>query len=225
MLHRRYADGTPRPLCRGALHGCTATVSWLLLASHWNDVRTEVLPTVLALLWTLTFSSLLHLYPWSSALTENYICRMDRVGIIWITMASIGLTPLLVEDERCRPALAFTVLTNAVPNLISAASVLRGSTVSPNFIWSVALSNLACAAHWATIDARFVAMSVAICTTYCAGFWFYSTQFDFGRPVHAKYWGYHEHMHVFITIAFVMHAAAIHFFVSECTMPRPSAEP
>ena len=59
----------------------------------------------------------------------------------------------------------------------------------------------------------------------CAGFWFYSTQFDFGRPVHAKYWGYHEHMHVFITIAFVMHAAAIHFFVSECTtMPRQSAE-
>ena len=67
---------------------------------------------------------------------------------------------------------------------------------------------------------RFVSMSLAICATCCIGFWFYSTRFDFGRPVHAKYWGYHEHMHVFITAAFVMHAAAIDFFVDECTLPK-----
>lgn len=222
MLHSRYADGTPRPLCRGCLHGCAATTSWMLLAIYWDDVKAEVLPTVLAILWTLTFSSLLHLYPWRSPLVENYITRMDRVGIVWITMASIGLAPVLVDDLRCRPPLAFTVLTNAVPNLASAATVLRDSTLSPNFIWSVALANVACALHWATIDYRFVLMSMTICTTYCIGFWFYSTRFDFGRPLHAKYWGYHEHMHLFITIAFAMHVAAIEFFVRACTMPRAS---
>ena len=220
MLHRRYADGTPRPLCRGCLHGCAAATTWLLLVSYWNDIRVEVLPTVLAVLWTLTFSSLLHLCPWRSPVIENYICRMDRVGIIWITMASIGLTPLIVDDMRCRPPLAFALLTNTIPNLVSAATVLRDSSLSPNFIWSVALANVACALHWATIDSRFVMMSIVTCATYCTGFWFYCTRFDFGRPLHAKYWGYHEHMHVFITLAFVMHAAAIDYFVAECTVSR-----
>ena len=220
MLHCRYADGTPRPLCRGALHGCAAAATWVLLAINWNEIKVEVVPTVLAILWTLSFSSLLHLYPWRSPVVENYICRMDRVGVVWITMASIGLTPLLVDDSRCRPPIAFTILTNAIPNLVSAVAVLMDSTLSQNFIWSVAFANTACAIHWATIDLRFVAMSLAICATYCIGFWFYSTRFDFGRPVHAKYWGYHEHMHLFITTAFVMHTAAIDFFVDECTLLR-----
>jgi hypothetical protein len=218
MRHRQYADGTPRPLLRGCLHGCTAAATLPLLAAHRNAIASEVLPTLLAIAWTLVFSSLLHLYPWRSPMIEDYITRLDRVGIVWITMASIGLAPALVDDPRCRPPLAFSILTNAVPNLISAATVLKGSR-SPNFIGGVALANVACALHWATVDWRFVMMSAAICATYCVGFWFYLSRFDFGRPVHAEYWGYHEHMHVFITLAFGMHAAAIDFFVGECTRP------
>lgn len=216
MFHRRYVDGTPRPLLRGWLHGCALAVVLSMLVTHWTHIRIEVLPTILAITWTLMFSALLHLYSWRSLQFENYAYRLDRVGIIWITMASIGLAPIMVDSTRCRPPLAFTIVTNFVPNMLSAATVLNDSR-SPKFIMSVVFANVACAMHWATIDSRFVLMSVTICGTYCIGFWFYMSRFSFGRPVHAEYWGYHEHMHVFITLAFVMHVAAIDFFVKECT--------
>lgn len=125
FCHDRHADGTPRPLCRGWLHGIALVLFVRYVVDAWHALEGAARPAVVAIVWTLACSSLVHLVPWASIRVEELVTRLDRAGIIAICGASF-MFPQLVDRGICRATPLFSLATVALPCIVGAGRVLLG---------------------------------------------------------------------------------------------------
>ncbi|CAB9515291.1 expressed unknown protein [Seminavis robusta] len=222
VFHKNYADGTPRPLCRGWLHGMGAMTYLPLVCVHWNDIPTPALPAVIAIAFVFIMSSLVHLVPWKSEALLEAITRVDKSCILAVCGASfMGFQ--LVESEACKPDFLLSVGTVAVPVTLGIIGVLCG--FGPIVFSSCAIafvSNL-----WFlgwhvhdNLDAFYHTVGCLI--LYGSGLTLYATQVG----GHRKYWGYHEWMHLLVTMGILVNIRGnwTYSFYTEdiCSMVQPS---
>ena len=195
MIHRRYADGTPRPLLRGALHLLLAApFTWHLVTQTYPLAALPALGSIAATLWA---SAALHVYPWQSIRSEELMFRLDRAGVLLISMWSY-LTPALVDgDAAIAPGTA--ALCIGVPHLIALHHVAAGSRARGVFAPSLLGQLVVTLAWWGSVGAaaalRWSTITIAC---YAAALALHKRFYNF----HAVYWGYHEWMHVLVTVGF-----------------------
>ena len=123
--HKFYADGTPRPLMRGWLHGLAAMIAVPRLLLHWTELPFAAQPGLVAICITLSLSSAVHLYPWQNARWEHWATRFDRTSIVVVTGAILW-TPQLLQHQSCKPTLLYSVLTILAPTSLAAIGILSG---------------------------------------------------------------------------------------------------
>lgn len=213
--HKKYVEGDHRPLMRGYLHGtCAVTVlSWW--AFQYVDYESSILhrhpatvPVLFAICWVLLMSSLLHLVPWQYKEEEFIIERLDKCGIVAICVAS-ALTPQLVENqEDCQSSVTAMVLLQLLPLAISATAIWMGDE-SPRVFLGVIWAGVIAAIHAVRVDGfDMLVYAITTLTLYGIGFYVYLKRFGGDQRI----WGYHEWMHVFVTMAFyVSYQGTVHF--------------
>lgn len=215
--HRRYLDGSPRPLFRGWLHGVSLACALLILPFSWSSMQLPEFPPVFSILITLALSSACHLYPWRSPVFETIVTRLDRVSIIGINMMSF-VAPQLAIDPECRPSMLFTLLTAVIPNSICAPFVLAG--YQHPLVWSGAIiASATTGVFFYTLDSTLFTLCCCTLIAYGVGMYIFILQPTWsGRT--ALRWGFHEWFHVIIVIGFGFNIATIHRLASICSDSR-----
>jgi predicted membrane channel-forming protein YqfA (hemolysin III family) len=207
--HKTYVEGDHRPLLRGYLHGTCAimVMTWWALQSN-NIQHPATIPVLFAICWILLMSSLLHLVPWRYKKEEFIIERLDKCGIVALCVAS-ALTPQLVVDtETCRATTIWVLLLQLVPLSMSATAIWWGDE-SPRVFLGVIWAGFMAAFHAVRVDASMLYYAMTTLALYGVGFYIYLKQFG-GKQ--QRLWGYHEWMHVFVTMAFyVNYQGTVHF--------------
>ncbi|CAB9520752.1 expressed unknown protein [Seminavis robusta] len=210
-FHKEYADGSPRPLCRGWLHGMGALTSVPLVYTHWNDLPTPTVPALVALCCLFVFSSLIHLVPWKSVALEEIITRVDKSCSLALCAASF-MAPQLLESEACKPDFLYSLLTVAFPVGVAFVGILCG--IGPiaftSFLFPFASTIWFYGLH--VDDSQFFYGSVGCLVLYGLGFYLYANQ----AGGHHPFWGYHEWFHLFVTMGFAVNTRAV-FALSDYT--------
>lgn len=205
--HKTYVEGAHRPLMRGYLHGTCAifVLTWWALQTTmmYDDSIMQrhpaTVPVLFAICWVLLMSSLLHLVPWRYKKEEFIIERLDKCGIVAIC-ASSALTPQLVEDNAdCKSSVAAMVLLQLLPLGMSATAIWLGDE-SPRVFLGVVWAGIVAAVHAVRAVDGFDMLIYAVTTLTLYGIGFYVYLKRFGGD--QRLWGYHEWMHVFVTMAF-----------------------
>ena len=194
MLHRRYADGSPRPLLRGWLHLLFAlTHTGYLLGPHKAATR----PAFVSIAGTAWASALLHVYPWQSVSNEAHMTRLDRAGILMISMWSY-LTPTLTAGAH-GPGWPAALTLIVAPHTIGLMTVLAGCSARWVFLGS-ALAQLTISYTWINVPEATHAHCWSLVTTMSyAGALFIHKVYAGATAV---WWGYHEWMHLIVTVGF-----------------------
>ena len=211
--HSRYRDNSNRPLCRGWLHGAA-----LLCSLHYistREIKTPVLPAAAAMLWTLFWSSLVHLVPWESPGVEELVTRLDRTGIVAICGCSFVI-PQLVVREECTPPLIFSVLTVIGPCLLGMLRIMWGDGNKPEtLIVSCGIAAVSTITFLATVDIAAALWAVATVSCYAVGMALYVFKPGDGLSI-SRVWGYHEWMHVAVIVGFVVNIQALEYIANLC---------
>lgn len=193
--HRRYANGDPRPLMRGYLHG----VSCIFVAVWWivnrSVIEPNTIPVLGGILFILTMSTVVHLLPFKHRSLEFVFERLDKCGIMSLVAAS-SVTALLTEDSRCRTSVGFTVITQIIPCIISILMIAFGDTSVRVFLGPITACLVAARTHM-TVDSMMCFYTIVTSVVYGLGLFLYAKRVGGVKPV----WGYHEWMHVFVCIA------------------------
>ncbi|CAB9504296.1 expressed unknown protein [Seminavis robusta] len=206
-FHKHYADGSPRPLCRGWLHGMSALTSLSLTYTFWNDIPSVATPVVINICFFLVVSSLVHLVPWQSKTLEEAITRIDKACILVLCWTSY-MTAQLHESEACKPDFVFSLVTVAIPVGLGIIAVLCGAgpiafctffcAILPN-MWFYGM-------HVEDSEVFYCILGSTV--LYAIGFYLYGSQTGGHHPV----WGYHEWFHLLATIGLVVSARAVFAF-------------
>lgn len=210
--HTVYADGEHRPFFRGVLHGIAtvAVVLWLLLFRP--EIRPEVLPVFSAIVWTLVCSSTLHLIPYANLPTETIVNRLDKCGIVAVCCMTF-ITPALTSKPECNPPLAATLFAAVLPNGASAAAILAGDK-SPRVFVGLVVCCCTMGVFVATISWDMAFYIVTTFSLYAGSMYLFVA-----RPGgKARWWGYHEWMHVMVTLSFYYNYVGVDRMVEECSV-------
>ena len=217
-FHSQYADGSPRPLLRGWLHGVCACLAVPLLQQHYSKIPLVALPGIMAIVWTLVFSSLVHLVPYKSSQVLEFMTRLDKTGIFLICGGSfVGpqLLSLSLDSNLCKPSLGYTLMTVVLPITASIVGVLRG--MGPQVFVGSGIAFVStiyfCYNHApviieeddTTTDNRFLIHTLLCALLYGSGLVLYVSQIGGHKPI----WGYHEWMHVLVTIGFLVNVRGL----------------
>ena len=219
--HSHYADGNPRPLFRGWLHGFLAVITlpataYGLLGST-AYINAVMAPMVISVCWLLTFSSALHLNPWRSIAVEDYVCRLDRLGVVLITACCFYSPHILTCDASCRPPMSFTVWLVLLPNSVSAGMVLYGAKLgdrpSPLSFSGVLVSCVTMGMFWIySKDYGLLAYELAVVSLDAIGMHVYALQMGGDQPK----WGFHEWMHLSVGIGFYINIYMVYVISQRC---------
>ncbi|CAB9504298.1 channel protein, hemolysin iii family [Seminavis robusta] len=206
-FHTQYADGSPRPLCRGWLHGMSALASLSLTYEYWNDIPSVATPVVINICSLFLISSLVHLVPWQSKTLEEAITRLDKACILALCLASF-MTPQLHESDACKPEFVYSLVTAAIPVGLGVIGVLCGAgpIAFASFVCPVVSSMWFYGMH--VEDSKVFYCILGSTVLYAIGFYLYGTQAGGHHPV----WGYHEWFHLLATIGLVISARAVFAF-------------
>ncbi|CAB9496885.1 expressed unknown protein [Seminavis robusta] len=223
VFHKQYADGSPRPLCRGWLHGMSALTSLSLTYKYWNEIPSVATPVVMNICCLFVISSLVHLVPWQSRTLEEAITRIDKACILALCWTSLFLTPQLHESDACRPDFVFSLVTAAIPVGLGVMGVLCGAgpIAFGGFFCAVASSMW----HFGmqVEDSDVFYCIVGSTALYAIGFGLYGSQAGGHHPV----WGYHEWFHLLVAIGSVISAQAVFSFSAYtneiCSLPGGSS--
>ena len=204
--HEFYADGSPRPLLRGWLHGIAVIITLpMVLYTHITSaIPAPALPGVLAICATLFFSSLVHLVPWKSKTLLEGLVRLDKSGILAICGTSFW-GPQLLDSHGCKPSYQVALVTIAIPVSLAALGIWCGC--GPIVFVGCAVAAGQSFYFYATHveDTTFLYYSLVCCTLYACGLALYVLQLG----GHRRYWGYHEWMHLLVTLAFIVNARGL----------------
>lgn len=208
--HEKYADDTPRPLFRGWLHGMATIISLpLVLYTHMSEslsIPPPALPGLIAICTTLLLSSLVHLVPWKSKVILEALTRLDKSGILAICGTSFWGPQLLgVDSHNCKQSYEVAMVTIAIPVSLAALGIWCGcgpkvfagcgvAVISSLYFYGVHVQ-----------DAVFFNYSLACSTLYACALTLYVLQIG----GHRRYWGYHEWMHLVVTLAFAVNARGL----------------
>lgn len=178
-------------------------------------VATPVLPAATAILWTLFWSSSVHLIPWNSRSVEELVTRLDRTGIIAICGCSF-MMPQLVANDECKPPLFFSVFTVIGPCLLGVLRVMCGDGNKPEtVIMSCGIASMSTIMFLATLDVKASLWAVAAVSCYGVGMVLYV--FRPGNKLRvSRVWGYHEWMHVAVTVGFVINIQGLEYITGLC---------
>lgn len=198
-FHKEYADGSPRPLLRGWLHGISACIALPLVYTHWSSLPAPSVPGILAICYTLVLSGLVHLVRWPNDTILELFVRLDKTGILLIGGCTFW-GPQLLTSEACKPDFLISLCTVAIPVGLSIVGVACGlgpivftgvAVAITQTIWWFGTQVHGASAMWHTV----------ICAIlYGSGLALYVSQAGGHRP----YWGYHEWMHLLVTIGFLI---------------------
>ena len=201
--HTHYCGGQHRPRCRGVLHGLVTfgVILWLLVSPP--DLDPATLPVCAAICWTLVWSSSLHLIPYRDKHFESIIERLDKCGIAAVCCATF-VTPYLTQSERCRPSFTFVLLTTLLPNLGTALMILANDT-RPRVFVGCFVCSISAGVFVATLDTGALVYILQTFSLYgCSMVLFVK------RPGgKCAWWGYHEWMHVLVTLSFYLNYTGI----------------
>ena len=208
-VHKEYADGSPRPLFRGWLHGIAATISLPMVAyselvSSSSIIPAPALPGILAICATLLLSSLVHLVPWKSTTILEIMTRLDKSGILAICGASFW-GPQLLDSHACKPSYGVAVLTIAIPVSLATLGIWCG--LGPIVFVGCAVSAGTSFYFYGNHvnDTDYLYYSILCCTLYACALALYVLQVG----GHKTWWGYHEWMHLVVTLAFIVNARGL----------------
>ncbi|CAB9504300.1 expressed unknown protein [Seminavis robusta] len=221
-FHKQYADGSPRPLCRGWLHGMSALTSLSLTYGCWNDIPSVAAPVVMNICFFLVISSLVHLVPWQSKSLEEAITRIDKACILVLCWTSY-MTPQVHESEACKPDFVYSLVTVAVPLGLGIIAVLCGAgpIAFASFFCAIAPNMWFYGMHVEDSEVFYCILGSTV--LYAIGFYLYGSQAGGHHPV----WGYHEWFHLLATIGLVISARAVFAlssYTSETCSPSILAE-
>eukprot|EP01044_Picomonas_judraskeda_P014611 COSAG03_NODE_2345_length_2863_cov_33.607698_4_plen_224_part_00 len=216
--HTHYADGQLRPLMRGWLHTILALAT-VPVSVFWffNGMSRVLAPTLFSLCWLLVFSSSLHMIPWRWVTLEDYICRLDRLGVVLITVNSFFAPQLLGCECSCRPAMSYTVWFNLLPNAVSGAMILYGAQMNgrPSTLAfaGTTFSCVAMALYWIyTSNFDLLGYEMAVVSLDAVGMYVYAVQMGGPQPT----WGFHEWMHLSVGIGFYINMYLVHVISQRC---------
>jgi predicted membrane channel-forming protein YqfA (hemolysin III family) len=167
---------------------------------------------VLAVMWTLLCSSVLHLYPFRSVRWEHVCTVMDRSSIIIINAVSF-CTPQLAAAARCRPSPAYTICTVLIPNAIGFVVIHAGFDGPSVFAGSI-LASVATAAFFHTYDTTLFYLCCTTLFFYGVGMFIFVRR-PFGR--NARRWGFHEWFHVCIVCGFAFNIVGVAHLAESCS--------
>ncbi|CAB9520749.1 expressed unknown protein [Seminavis robusta] len=210
-FHTEYADGSPRPLFRGWLHGVCTLIFLPLVYMNWDDIPAPAAPALIAISCLFVFSSLVHLVPWKSAALEEAITRVDKSCSLAICVASF-MAPQLLESEACKPDFLFSLLTVGIPVGLSFFGVLFGLGAVAFASCGVAFASVIWFYGLHVDDSEFFYCLVGCTLLYALGFYLYASQVGGHHP----FWGYHEWMHLIDTIGLLVNTRAV-FVLSSYT--------
>ena len=207
--HKQYADGSPRPFLRGWLHGVAATISIPMVAytellSPSSVIPAPALPGILAICGTLLLSSLVHLVPWKSTTVLEAMTRLDKSGILAICGASFW-GPQLLDSHACKPSYGVAVSTVAIPITMAALGIWCG--LGPIVFVGCAVA-AGTSFHFFfnhVEDTDYFYYSVLCCALYACALTLYVLQVG----GHKEWWGYHEWMHLVVTLAFIVNVRGL----------------
>ena len=216
-VHEFYADGSPRPLFRGWLHGLATLISvpWVVSSHLAEQIPAPALPGIVAICATLALSSLVHLVPWKSKTMLEIFVRLDKSGILAICGISFW-SPQFLESSVCKTSPEIALLTNVIPLSISVLGVWCGC--GP--IVFVGCLGVIVETLWfygtQVEDTIFFHYSVICIVLYGISLTLYVLQIG----GHRRYWGYHEWMHLLVVCAFSVNARGLwlmsHFTDEHC---------
>ncbi|CAB9504299.1 expressed unknown protein [Seminavis robusta] len=203
-FHKQYADGSPRPLFRGWLHGTSALTSISLTYAYWNIIPTLAAPTMITICCLFAVSSLVHLVSWPSKALEEAITRVDKSCILALCMTSF-MAPQWIESDTCRPDFVFSLVTVAIPIGLGVVGVLCGAgpIAFASFFCPVVSNMWFYGMH--VEDSEVFYCIVGSTALYVLGFYLYASQ----AGGHHPYWGYHEWFHLLVTIGIAINARGV----------------
>lgn len=198
-----YADGGHRPLCRGWLHGMTAITSLRMVAYGWRDLKG--LPVVLSIVFNSTASAALHLYPFRSIDAHNASALVDRLAIIGTGISNnVVVVQSWTELGFARCLWIATLLFFSLRRLMVVFE--RGQMLSADVIHLCTVHVLYRITFEFMLGGSRNIMTVQPALLYSIGGLFYITKYP---GPNARWWGYHEWMHVAVTIAWVLNVYCV----------------
>lgn len=216
-LHQSYICGDHRPIMRGYLHGSVLffIILWIAMdPTSLQSMHRAIVPTLAAIIWTLSCSSLLHLIPWTDIRIQTVVLRCDKCGIVAICFASF-VAPQLTDAMHCRPSVWFTLIVSALPNLISAVLIALGDT-SPRVFLGCLISSLLTGLFMTRIDRKLVLYLGITFALYGGSMVLYLLKPGGDK----KWWGYHEWMHVLVILSFYFNFQGISYLAEVCSSWR-----
>ncbi|CAB9520755.1 expressed unknown protein [Seminavis robusta] len=210
-FHNNYADGSPRPLLRGWLHGMGALTFIPLVYMNWNDIPTPATPAMIAICCVFVFSSLVHLVPWKSEKFLEALTRVDKSCILAVCVTSF-MAPQLLESEACKPDFSYSLATVAIPVTMSIIGVLCGLGPVVFASCGIAFASIFWFYGLQVDDSEFFYCSVGCLVLYGLGLSLYAGQVG----GHKSFWGYHEWMHLIVTLGIAVNTRGV-FVLSSYT--------
>ena len=213
--HTQYQDGTPRPLLRGVLQ-CSAMVITVpstvaIIIFDWPRCAAAV-PGLCVICYGLVCSSLIHMYPWKTKKREEHMTRLDYYQFPLAGAASL-MIPQLTGNPACHPSIWYSVILILVPTSLQFIATVIGST-SP-------VVQTGCLI--ATVAAIFSPMPSNKIWWWRYVVLFSGSSYVLGLVLHtckpckgAKYWGYHEWMHLSVTIGIAINYWGLIKVAHEC---------
>lgn len=164
---------------------------------HWTMITGRL--NFLAILWTLAWSSAYHLIPYESCSVEQFVARMDKIGIVAITISN---TMMLTQSEILAP---ITQTASVAGMVLSVFLVVKDGVSLSGYEFSAVVPtaalipvNIIIACGLRSLRMRVYFTTVLL---YVAGLGCHCIQ----RPGrYARLWGYHEWMHLGVTSAMVL---------------------
>jgi hypothetical protein len=181
------------------------------------SMKLALVPVVTAVCWQLVFCALLHLYPWQSVAAEELVCRLDRLGVVLITLLGFTACMMLPCGATCSPSPLYFLFLVACPNFISARMILRGAKrhgrPDPLVFIGVLVSCVAMGLRWAsTREYDLLAGLLGVTGLDALGMAVYLAQIG-GQ---ARIWGYHEWMHVSVGVGFYINIYLVALIADRC---------
>jgi len=235
-FHKVYADGSPRPFFRGWLHGIATLVAIPLLLHHTtlmefastkvasssesaesfmigpsssftilsSTLPAPAAPGLYAIGMTLIFSSLVHLVPWRSARVLEVLVRCDKTGILAICGTSF-YGPQLLVSGACKVSTTIAWGTVVLPVGLAIAGMWIGLGPIVFVGCAIAFGQTLWFYGFHVDDSTFFWHSLACAVLYGSGLALYVLQLGGSK----RYWGYHEWMHLFVTLGFLVNARGL----------------
>ena len=153
---------------------------------------------------TLLLSSLVHLVPWRSAWVLEALVRLDKTGILAICGTSFW-GPQLLQSHACKPSHEVAMATVAIP--VSLAVLGTWCGLGPIVFVGCAIAFGQTLYFYGTQvnDDSFFVHSLACTALYGTGLALYVLKVG----GHSRYWGYHEWMHLLVTLGFLVNARGL----------------